>query len=170
VVGVTDGDAQYLVAVCGLPGVGKSTVAEYVTEQVDGTRLRTDVIRKELFDEPTYSESETNRVYEELHDRTRDRLERGDSAVLDATFANSRHREPLGAIARDYDAELRLTQVVCDDAAVERRIARRDDISDADVEVYRQFKELFDPVNGDAVTVDNSGSLDDTREQVDALF
>ena len=57
---------QWLVALCGLPGVGKSTVAGYVTEQLDAVRLRTDVVRKELFDEPQYTAEETESVYREL--------------------------------------------------------------------------------------------------------
>ena len=43
--------APTLVVVCGLPGVGKSTVAGVVSDRLEASRLRTDVVRKELFDE-----------------------------------------------------------------------------------------------------------------------
>lgn len=169
-IAVTVEDTQRLVAVSGLPGVGKSTVAEYVAEYVGADRLRTDVVRKELFEEPKYTEEETRTVYEELCERAERKLERGDSVVLDATFADSRHREAVRDLVRNRDVTFQFVEVVCDPDVAERRIVRRDDISDADVEVYREFREEFDPIEIDHVTIDNSGSKDKTRTQIEGLF
>ncbi|MFB6177910.1 MAG: AAA family ATPase, partial [Halobaculum sp.] len=58
-----DTEQVSLVVVCGPPGVGKTTVASEAADQVDGTVLRTDVVRKDLFPEPTYDEAETEAVY-----------------------------------------------------------------------------------------------------------
>jgi predicted kinase len=60
--------------------------------------------------------------------------------------------------------------VVCDQAIAEQRIATRDDVSDADVDVYRRFQDEFDPVEGDHTVVDNSGSKVETYRQLDTLF
>ena len=163
-------DTQWIVVLCGLPGVGKSTVAAHVMEQIDATRLRTDVIRKELFDEPQYTTSETNTVYQTLYDRAEALLAEGNSVVLDATFAKSRYRIPVQDIATDHGVQLRLIRVVCKQSVVEKRIASRDDISDADFTVHRQFKDTFEPLESEHATVDNSSARCDTRDQVEQLF
>jgi predicted kinase len=54
---------------------------------------------------------------------------------------------------------------------VRDRIERReDDESDADFEVHRLYRETFDPLARDHVTVDNSDGLEVTRRQVAELF
>jgi predicted kinase len=168
--GVDSGDEPRLVAVCGLPGVGKSTVAEYMTDKLDAKRLRTDVVRQDLFDDPEYTSEERHAVYEELYERSRELLEDGAAVVLDATFAEKRHRDAVAAVARDCAVEYLLVKVVCERSIVERRIVARDDISDADLDVYQWFRDEFDPIETDHVTIDNSESKAKTRKQVEALF
>lgn len=163
-------DSPRLVAICGLPGVGKSTVATYITDEIDARRLRTDELRQELIDDPEYTQEERNAVYEYLYDEARESLENGESVVVDATFAERRHREAVREIARECGVEFRLLRVVCDRQIVERRIERRDDISDADIETYRNYREKFDEIDTDYETIDNSETRADTRAQVDALL
>src|SRR6056297_1413041 len=81
-----------LVVVCGLPGVGKTTVAEDIAERLDGRLLRTDVIRKEILPDPDYTEEEARMVYREMFDRAREEVEDGGSVVLDGTFKDTRYR------------------------------------------------------------------------------
>lgn len=166
----TADEAGALAVVCGLPGVGKTTVAERVAAHVDGEVLRTDVIRKELFDEPAYTDAETAAVYGELIDRARERVAAGDAVVLDATFADAGFRADARAVGERAAGSFDLVEVECDEAVVERRIERRDGISDADFEVYRHFTEVFDRIEADRVVVDNSGDEAETFAQVDAAF
>ncbi|EMA57300.1 AAA family ATPase [Halorubrum lipolyticum] len=166
----TEPSAGALVVVCGLPGVGKTTVAERVADRVDGEILRTDVIRKELFDEPAYTDAETEAVYAELIDRARDRVADGSAVVLDATFADARFRADAREAGERVADGFALVEVECDESVVERRIERRDGISDADFEVHLHFKELFDRIETDHVVVDNSDDQAATYAQVDAAF
>ncbi|MFW5949094.1 MAG: AAA family ATPase [Halolamina sp.] len=164
-----------LVLVCGLPGTGKSTVAERVVDLLPAHLLRTDVVRKELFPEPTYAAAESAAVYDELFQRARDRLDAGDHVVLDATFRQRALRQRAADVAADADAEFRLVRVTCAESVVRERIRRRqqyeDDESDADVSVYNQLKAEFEPIQGDDhVVVDNSGSLAATFDAVDEAF
>lgn len=163
-------DAVSLVAVCGLPGVGKSTVARRIADRLGADVLRTDVVRKELFDDPEYTDAETTAVYDELLVRAADRLADGRSVVLDATFKTRDRRLEAREVAEGLGCEFRLVHVDCEERVVERRIEARDGVSDADFEVHRQFREAFEPVELDHVAVDNSGSEAETRRQVDAAF
>ncbi|ELZ40199.1 AAA family ATPase [Halorubrum tebenquichense] len=162
--------AGRLVVVCGLPGVGKTTVAERIADHVDGRIRRTDVIRKELFDDPAYTDAETEAVYTELLARAREDVDAGEAVVLDATFADDRFRAAAREAAAETAAAFDLVEVACDEGVVERRIERRDGISDADFEIHLHFKELFDDIAGDHVVVDNSGTEAETFAQVDAAF
>lgn len=164
-----------LVLVCGLPGTGKSTVAERVAELLSAARLRTDVVRKELFPEPTYAASESAAVYDELFSRARERLAAGDHVVLDATFRRRELRERAAELADDTDSAFRLVRVDCAEPVVRERIQRRqteeDDESDADFAIYTQLKEEFEPIAGDDhIVIDNSGPLAETLDAVDEAF
>lgn len=160
-----------VIVVCGLPGVGKSTVSRAIADRLDATVLRTDVIRQELVDNPVYTAEEKRRVYTELFDRAREHVEDGQPVVLDGTYRRREYRERARELADELGAAFRLVSVRCDEAAVERRIATREnDASEADFEVYRQYRDSFEPLEYDHETVDNSGSLDDMHRQVQQLF
>jgi predicted kinase len=155
-----------LVTVCGCPGVGKSTVSRIAADRLDARWLRTDEIRKDLFSDPEYTDEETRAVYAELLSQAERFLGSGRSLVLDGTFYSRSLRDPPQRLARRSDADYTLIRVRCDPSVVKERIRTREDVSDADVEVYRAFREIFEPVEREHVTIDNSGDLDDTGWQV----
>jgi hypothetical protein len=160
-----------LVAVCGVPGVGKSTVAELVADELEATLLRTDVVRLDVVDDPEYTDAERRRVYGELFARAHDRLAVGEAVVLDATFQKRVYRRHARRVAGAADADFRAVLVECaDEVATARIAARSDGPSDADLAVRRVIAGAFEPVEIDHVTVDNSGSLDATRDRVRELF
>jgi len=164
-----------LVLVCGLPGTGKSTAAERIVEVLPGRLLRSDVVRKELFPDPTYSSEESAAVYDELLDRARDLLDSGEHVVLDATFRRRELRKRAAAVAETAGVEFRPVRVVCEESTVRERIRRReaeeDDESDADFAVYTQLRDEFEPIEGDDhLVVDNSGSLAATLDAIDEAF
>ncbi|MFB6234491.1 MAG: AAA family ATPase [Halopenitus sp.] len=165
------GDAgPQLVVVCGLPGVGKTTVANRVARLVDGDVLRTDAVRKDLFPEPKYTEAESRAVYRELLARAATRLADEESVVLDATFKRRRTRRNAQGLARAAGVPFRTIKVECDESVVERRIANRDGLSDADFEIHRKFRREFDRIEVQHGVVDNSRSEAATLEQVDEIL
>lgn len=159
-----------LVVVCGLPGVGKSTVARAVADRLDAEVLRTDVVRKELFEDPQYTSEETAAVYDELLTRAREHLAAGRPVVLDATFKTRARRRDARDVADSVGVDFRLVYVDCDSDVVERRIASREGVSDADFEIHLEFKDRFDPIEMDHERIDNSGSEAETVRQVDTAF
>jgi predicted kinase len=157
-----------LVVCCGLPGVGKSTVSAYIAENRSATRLRTDEVRHDLFENPSYTPDEGRRTYEELFERTREQLNAGVDVVVDGTFKHARERDQAETLAADAGTTLRFVHVTCPPAVVRERIqSRTDDASDADVSVYQKHRDQFEPLERDHVTVDNSGDLTSTHRQVD---
>lgn len=160
-----------LVIVCGFPGVGKTTVAETIAGRVDAKLLRTDVIRKELLSDPQYTDEETEMVYDEMLDRSRRTIEGGRNVVCDGTFFKREFRQRAREMADEIGAEIDVVRVRCDEEVVRERIRQRENgASDADFEVYRIHKDIFEPLDRDHYTVDNSEGLAETREQVRAHF
>lgn len=91
--------------------------------------------------------------------------------VLDGTFRAAALRERAAGLADDCGAAFELVKVEFAEDVVGERIKRRErNASDAEFEVHRPLRELFDPVRTDHVAVDNSGCLDEVRQQVDAHF
>jgi len=160
-----------LVVCCGLPGVGKSTVSAYIAERCSAARLRTDEVRHDLFENPSYTPDEGRKTYAELFERTRTQLNAGRGVVVDGTFKHARERNRAKTLGEETGATVRFVRVTCPPAVVRERIqSRTDDASDADVSVYQKHRDQFEPLTRDHVTVDNSGELSDTYRQVDRRF
>jgi len=158
-----------LLVVCGPPGTGKTTVAEWVADRRNAALLRTDVVRTDIVDDPEYTESERERVYDALFRRVESRLGAGETVVADGTFDRSAYRDRARDLAERVGVCLAVVRVVCDPQQVERRIRNReDDASDATVENYREINARFDPVTGTHLRVDNSGPWEETRRQLRA--
>jgi len=161
-----EGDPK-LVVVCGLPGVGKTTVARAVVDRLEAVTVRTDVVRKEILEDPQYTDEEKRRVYEAVFDRAREALEGGQPVVIDGTFSKPGYRERSLELAADVGMPYRLLKVECDRGVVEQRIDDRDaEYSDADFAVHQQYRDEFVPVEFDHEVIDNSGSERATRGQV----
>jgi predicted kinase len=160
-----------LIVVCGLPGVGKTTVAENVAERVDARLLRTDVVRKDIFPEPKYTQEESLTVYRELFERASETVENGRNVVLDGTFKDAELRDRAAKLSESLDAPFRLVKVECADEVVRERIeSRKDDESDADYDIHEMYRDRFDSISLSHVTVDNSEGLESTTRQVAEKF
>lgn len=162
-----DRNAGGIVVVCGPPGVGKTTVAERATAQLSGELLRTDVIRKELYPEPTYNAEESKETYQMLFDRATTIADSGRTAVVDGTFRTVKIRERIKQRADAIAAEFSLITVTCDEGIVKERIESRDDISDADFDIHLMIKDEFEPIEMEHEVVDNSRDLRSLQQQVD---
>jgi hypothetical protein len=160
-------DIPSLVVVCGLPGVGKSRVSRAISERLDATLVRSDVVRKDLVDDPQYTSDETERTYAAVRDRAREHLAAGDRVVLDATYRSQSLRDAIAEMGTDAGAETTFVRVICDTDVVRERIrARTDTVSDATYRNYLELKSEFDDLQRPHVVVDNSGDWAATREQI----
>lgn len=140
-----------LVAIGGLSGTGKSTVARLVAPALGrapgAVVLRSDVIRKTLagvspttrLDAGAYTREASRRVYHTLIDSAREVAATGQAAIADAVFAAPEERDAIAAAARA--AGVAFTGIWLEappERLAERIDARRDDASDATVEVLRR--------------------------------
>lgn len=84
-----------IIALSGLPAVGKSTVASELTGRFDATCLSSEGLRRRAFPTPTYTTDESQRVWEIMEMELERETEAGRDVILDATFALSNARSRL---------------------------------------------------------------------------
>ncbi|UWU79684.1 AAA family ATPase [Bradyrhizobium huanghuaihaiense] len=168
--------APRLIAVGGLSGTGKSVLARalapHVAPQPGAVVLRSDVIRKQLFQvghtdrlsPSTYRPEVTARVYEVLALRARQTLSQGHSVIVDAVFARESERDQLAILGRECNVPLSGLFLVADLATRQARIGgRHGDASDATQEVAAQ-QEHYNIGHVGWATIDASGTQGQTLQ------
>ena len=165
-----------LIALCGLPGTGKSHFADTVSRRIPCLVLGSDRLRKVLVPHPSYTRAEHARVFRAAHALAEGLLAQGHRVVFDATNLTERAREPLREIAARTGVPLLLVQFDAPPALVRQRLARRsrgevdDTWSDADWRIYCRLYPGQEPVTGPHVDVDSSQSIEPAVEEVARLL
>ena len=140
-----------LIAIGGLSGTGKSTLASalaaYVGSAPGALHVRSDVERKRLFGVPEtqrldrqhYRIGTAQRVYDIVEDKARRALDAGHPVIVDAVFAKEDERVAIETIARDAGCEFVGLWLAAPAATLIARVeTRRGDASDADRRVVRE--------------------------------
>ena len=173
-----------LIAIGGLSGTGKSTLAAslaaYIGSAPGALHVRSDVERKRLFGVPEtqrlerqhYRIGTAQRVYSIVEDKVRRALDAGHPVIVDAVFAKEDERAAIEAIAREAGCEFVGLWLAAPAATLIARVeTRRGDASDADRRVVRE-QLTYDLGNIPWTYVDAAGtpeqSLADTRQALTA--
>jgi predicted kinase len=116
-----------LIAMAGLPGAGKSTIAEVIGNRLGFAVLSVDPIESAILSAGIDSDQPTGLaaylVAEAIADAA---LGNGQSIIVDAVNAVDAAREQWAALAAKHGETLRFVEVVCSDTAIHReRLAAR---------------------------------------------
>jgi predicted kinase len=155
-----------IILICGLPGVGKSSLASKLAPLINAVVLSTDHIRKELFEKPKYTRKEKALVYDVLILIARFLYEAGVNCILDATFNSERSRSEVKTKLRLGNNCIRIIECICPEKIVLDRLKhRRQGYSDADASIYFNMKKFSEPILDEHITVDtcNISKLDMER-------
>lgn len=95
----------------GYPGSGKTTIAKIIKQASGAEHLWTDWERQTMFDQPTHSEDESNRLYDYLNRLTSQLLSEGKSVIFDTSFNFAKDRHNLRSIADKANAETKVIWV-----------------------------------------------------------
>lgn len=146
-----------IVIICGLPGVGKSTLAKNLAPMINATILSSDKIRKELFPNPTYSPFERKLVYDVMIILAKYLNEVRCNCILDATFNKEDSRLEIREKLQLNDRHFQIVECFCSEEVVISRLkSRKDDYSDATIEIYQKMKKIYEPVKVDHIIVDTA--------------
>lgn len=156
-----------IIIICGLPGVGKTTLAKNLAPRINASILSSDKIRKELFPIPTYSTAELKMVYDVMIITAKYLNDIGENCILDATFNREDSRIEVKKKLGLKDRQFQIIECSCpEDVAISRLESRRDDYSDATIQVYQKMKGMREPVQVDHITMDTTQSPDENATKV----
>jgi predicted kinase len=127
--------------------------------------FRTDIIRKELFDNPAHTNEEDSAVYEEMFRRA-EKLD-SKNIVLDATFRKDSNREKAKMIAATKKTGCIIIYVTCSKNITDQRIKyRKDRYSDFRPDYNVKYNKGFDTLKDYNVAIDNKGTVEELRNEV----
>jgi adenylylsulfate kinase len=131
--------------ITGLPGSGKSTVAEalYAALHDDAVILRMDDLRKVVTPVPTYSDEERELLYRSLVYTAKKLHEAGHIVIIDATA----HKRRWRTLARNVIYEYMEVYLKCPLDECRRREESREDSHQAPRSIYKKADEGW-PVPG----------------------
>jgi predicted kinase len=133
-----------VIIVSGLPGSGKSFFAEKLAKLINAEYLSSDIIRKELFSNPTYSKEEKESVYEEMKIKMNVFLPVKTDVILDATFFKDELRKSFCKECIKHKTTCRIIIISASEEDIRQRISHKRAFSDADYSVYLKMKEQFE--------------------------
>ena len=152
-----------LVVVSGLPGTGKSYFCKRLAERMPAVILESDALRKTLFPKPSYSQTESARLFKAIRLLVERLLRRGLSFILDATNLSERYREYFYSIADRLDVKLVLVSVEAPPLLVKERLEARlrnpRERSDASWEVYQKMSRSVEKITRKYYVADTSRDI-----------
>lgn len=160
-----------IIVILGLPGAGKSYLAEKVAKEFNALYLNSDKIRKENTSQIDYSDIAKNDIYEEIFTALEEAVTKGQYVVLDATFYRKPLRKRIVTIAEKIKIPIYFIEVVASLKVTQERLKKRRQYSDADFKVYQQVKEKFDPLEVPHLTLRSDRlSITEMQRQVKAYI
>jgi len=151
-----------LILMHGYSGTGKSTVSGTLMEHLHLVRVRSDVVRKQLFGEQNggpadtlnsgiYSQTASDKTFQHLQETAETILLSGHSALIDATFLKAGYRDLFHELGEKHGVPVQIVSCTLDDITTRARLAAREaqqqDVSDATVKVYEAQLESADPLS-----------------------
>ncbi|MFQ6122859.1 MAG: AAA family ATPase [Dehalococcoidales bacterium] len=160
------------IVVSGLPGTGKSYFSTRLAERLPFIILESDTLRKTLFPSPTYSPSESSRLFRAIHHLIEGLLRRGIPLILDATNLSEHYREHLYSIADRLNVKLILVRVEAPPDVVYQRLKVRSEgidsrsTSDADWKVFQKMKPTVQKIRRNHYAVDTSRDITPVLDKI----
>ncbi|PKB78552.1 MAG: hypothetical protein BZY88_17845 [SAR202 cluster bacterium Io17-Chloro-G9] len=165
-----------LVALCGLPGTGKSHFARELLKKVALVVLETDRLRKVLVPKPKYTRGEHARVFRVCHLLIEEYLTQGQRVLFDATNLTEQARGPLYQIADRLGCSLALVGFTAPRDLVKQRLSQRvpgrnhGDFSDATWQIHCRMRPFEEAIQRPHIMVDTSQDISQALDQVLAMI
>jgi len=178
-----------MIVMHGLSGSGKSTIAAQLVEALGAIQIRSDVVRKQLFDlaataqtdsaldQGIYTEDATETTYRRLQQIAQTIIDADFTVILDATFLQQSHRRQMLETQTSTACNRIIINCEAPDAELRQRIIEReDDPSEANLEVLEQQLLGRQPINADdaalaeVIDIGSEGLNEEQIEQIRTLL
>jgi uncharacterized protein len=179
-------DKPVLILTAGLMGSGKSYQARSLAPRFGAEVIRTDILRKELFDiKPAerryedfgrgiYSDDISLKIYDKAFALAAQKIKQNKPVIIDASFKRRTERQKAMNLAKDLGVRFYILECVCSDETTRKRLEKRmlenDNPSDGRWELFQKQKNDFDAIDEVPVDcyfkIDTSGNPEITRQEI----
>jgi predicted kinase len=135
-----------VIIVFGLPGSGKSYFSKRLANELNAAYLSSDILRKKLLQNRTYSSEEKNKVYDFLLNEMIKLLREGKSVVADATFYKEEIRKKFERKINLLNEKIIFIEITADEELVKERLLKPRKDSDADFNIFLKVRKEFEPL------------------------
>jgi predicted kinase len=159
-----------LIAMAGLPGTGKSTLAAALAEALPAVLLDKDKLRAGLIsaDRIEYSRAQDDYIFELLLKAAGYNLNRGRHVILDGrTFTRGYQVDRVDLFAKENKADLRIIECICAEELALTRLQK--DLQTADHPAGNRTPELYQTLKAEAEPIHVEHLQIKTDQGVDAL-
>lgn len=173
---------QTVIAVGGLSGTGKTSVARAIAGELGLRVISADAVRQSLFGvakqaasygEGAYTAEANRQTYQKMLEEAQTQLGSDGGVVLDATFRHAEDRAVAQAMAQAAGAQWRLIECTLPPELVQARLAERasrgDGCSDATWETYLRQREesasICEQTKNACLTLDTSGRINNSSRR-----
>jgi len=146
-----------IVVVFGLPGSGKSYFAYRLADLLKADYISSDRLRRDLFAQTTYSETEKLLVYAKMLMEIKDHIRQNRNLVFDATFYKNDIRQQF-INAAGQENKIIFIEIQAAETAIRRRLAKNRADSDADFDVYQKIKAEWEPLQEEHLVLESTDS------------
>ncbi|MDJ0842620.1 AAA family ATPase [Crocosphaera sp.] len=169
-----------IIMMSGLSGSGKTTIANYLAQNINAILIRSDAVRKHLgnvsLDETgnsgLYSEKMNQKTYETLIKLGEIVTKQGFNVILDAKFDRHQWRKLVIEIAKRYNIPLTIVSCYAPVETLSDRLSKRKgDISDATSDLLQQQQNNAQDFNEEEMSyVKKIDTTSNWKTQITAIF
>lgn len=160
--------ASIIIALCGLPGAGKSSAASELCERFDLRLVDRDRIRGAMFPLCAYSETEKEAANEAVMSALAANCHLGFNSLIDGmTFSTRIQRSEFGRLARDCGGRFAVLYFDCPLETARDRVLQHEDhrAGDRTPELADDVASRFEPPEGEGLRVDATRPMAEVLEQ-----
>lgn len=158
-----------IIIVFGLPGSGKSYFASRLAQMLDANYVNSDMLRKELFPNRTYSDAEKGKVYDTMFQKMEEAIAQGKNLVLDATFHKNASRKRFKDGIKEKEL-LFFIEIQAEENTVKERLKKSRPYSEADFKVHQLIRQQWEPLQIPHLTLVSTNDNIDSMLQVAAQY
>ncbi|MCC6725897.1 MAG: ATP-binding protein [Saprospiraceae bacterium] len=145
-----------LILIAGLPGSGKTSLANAIAAKLGAPHFNSDQIRREMGLWGSYGPTDKAKVYEALLERTRQALALGATVVVDSTFYRASLRKPFEEMAAQFALKPLWILATAPDETLRQRVAKPRADSEANETVLEKIRAQFEPLEAPYLTIDTT--------------
>lgn len=109
--------------------------------------LNTDMIRDDLGLRGRYDPKTKKAIYDEMRQRAARQLASGQNVLIDGTFYLESLRDSFQRLATEAGGHIRWIELKAGEATIRERVKNKRNYSEADYDVYKKIKALYEPLN-----------------------